>query len=70
MGIGGKKANVVVIGGGFTGLSAAYELARLGVAVTVLEKDDRLGGLAGSFEINGHRIEKFYHHFMNMSSNW
>ena len=31
------RANVVVIGGGFTGLSAALELATRGVSVTVLE---------------------------------
>jgi len=63
--IGGKKSNVVVIGGGFTGLSAAYELARRGIAVTVLEKDDEVGGMAASFEVNGARVDKFYHHFFN-----
>lgn len=65
MSVGSKKANVVVIGGGFTGLSAAYELARLGVAVTVLEKDDEVGGAAASFKVNGCRLDKFYHHFFN-----
>lgn len=65
MGVGGKKSNVVVIGGGFTGLSAAYELARLGVAVTVLERDDEVGGMAASFKINGCQLDKFYHHFFN-----
>jgi protoporphyrinogen oxidase len=60
-----EKRHVVVIGAGFTGLAAAYELARRGIKVTVLEKDNQIGGLAGSFEIDGHRIEKFYHHFFN-----
>jgi protoporphyrinogen oxidase len=60
-----KKRHVVVIGAGFTGLAAAYELARRGIKVTVLEKDDQIGGLAGSFKINGCHIEKFYHHFFN-----
>ena len=63
MGIGDKKANVVVIGGGFTGLSAAYELARLGIGVTVLESDDGVGGMGGSFKTNGCLLDKFYHHF-------
>lgn len=54
---------VVVVGAGFTGLSAAYELARSGVAVTVLEADATVGGLAGSFEVNGVHLEKFYHHW-------
>jgi protoporphyrinogen oxidase len=65
MGISDKKANVVVIGGGFTGLSAAYELARLGIGVTVLERDDEVGGIGGSFKTNGCRVDKFYHHFFN-----
>ena len=65
MGVGGKKSNVVVIGGGFTGLSVAYELVRRGVAVRVLERDDEVGGMAASFEVNGARVDKFYHHFFN-----
>ncbi len=65
MEVGSKKPNVIVIGGGFTGLSAAYELARRGVAVTVLERDEEVGGMAASFEVNGARVDKFYHHFFN-----
>jgi protoporphyrinogen oxidase len=53
----------VVIGAGFTGLSAALELARRGIPVTVLESEPEGGGLAGSFEVNGERLEKFYHHW-------
>jgi len=53
----------VVIGAGFTGLCAALELARFGLAVTVLESEAEVGGLAGSFEVNGERLEKFYHHW-------
>jgi len=63
--IGGRRANVVVIGGGITGLVAGYELARLGFPVTVLEKDEAVGGITGSFEVNGSRVDKFYHHFFN-----
>ena len=56
--------HVVVIGGGFCGLAAAYELARNGVRVTVLEQESEIGGLAGSFCVNGARnLEKFYHHW-------
>lgn len=53
----------VIIGGGFGGLSAAFELVRRGIDVTVLEADGEVGGLAGSFEVNGQRLEKFYHHW-------
>jgi oxygen-dependent protoporphyrinogen oxidase len=36
--------HVVVVGGGITGLAAAYHLMTLGVRVTLLEAADRLGG--------------------------
>ena len=58
-----SAARTVVIGAGFSGLSAAFELARHGHAVTVLEADPEVGGLAGTFEVNGQRLEKFYHHW-------
>ncbi|HKG32135.1 MAG TPA: NAD(P)/FAD-dependent oxidoreductase [Gemmatimonadales bacterium] len=57
------RSHVVIIGGGFTGLSAAWELSQRGFRVTVCESDDEVGGLAGSFEVGGTRLEKFYHHW-------
>ena len=58
----GESPHVVVVGGGFTGLSAAYELTRLGLDVTLFEKENTLGGLAGSFAVGDTSLEKFYHH--------
>lgn len=55
--------HVIIIGSGFCGLSAAYELSKHGIRVTVLERDSEIGGLAGSFQVNGVRLEKFYHHW-------
>ena len=46
-------AHVVVIGGGFAGLSAAVALAERGARVTVLEARPRLGGRASSFRDAG-----------------
>jgi len=52
-----------VIGAGVLGLTAALRLAERGHDVTVLERDDVPGGLAGSFEVApGIWLEKFYHH--------
>ena len=58
-----RKGHIVIIGGGFTGLACAYELGRNGFSTTVLERDPEVGGLAGSFLVNGVRLEKFYHHW-------
>jgi protoporphyrinogen oxidase len=57
----GEEPHVVVVGGGFCGLVAAYEVTKLGLRVTVLEEESDIGGLAGSFLINGAKLEKFYH---------
>ena len=44
---------VIVIGSGFSGLSAACYLAKSGCDVTVLEKHDSVGGRARKYEKNG-----------------
>ena len=36
---------VVIVGGGISGLSAAYDLARAGADCTILERQPRLGGV-------------------------
>jgi len=47
------KKDVIVIGGGFAGLSAACYLAKAGKKVTLLEKNSALGGRCRSFEAEG-----------------
>lgn len=61
----GKAPHVIIIGAGFCGLAAGYELSKRGVRVTMIEKDEEIGGLAGSFHVNGVRLEKFYHHWFS-----
>ena len=48
-----KAKKVIVIGAGFSGLSAASHLAKAGFQVTVLEKHDHAGGRARVFEQEG-----------------
>jgi len=59
------RGPIVIIGAGFTGLAAAYEITRRGIPVIILEKDDQVGGLAAGFQINNCQIERFYHHCFN-----
>lgn len=54
--------NIAIVGGGITGMAAADVLSRAGHSVTIFERDATIGGLAGSFEVNGTYLEKFYHH--------
>ncbi|MBI2431035.1 MAG: NAD(P)/FAD-dependent oxidoreductase [Candidatus Levybacteria bacterium] len=56
---------IAVIGAGFTGLSAAYHLAKKGHEVTIFEKDLNPGGLAIGFKTDNWEwsLEKHYHHW-------
>ncbi len=49
--------NVVIIGGGITGLAAAWELQKQGIEYTLLEASDRLGGKIVTERVDGFIIE-------------
>lgn len=56
---------VAIIGAGFAGLSAAYDLAKNGHEVNVYEAASQVGGLAAGFK-EPHwnwSVEHFYHHW-------
>ncbi len=55
----GKHADVLVIGGGINGVSTAFHLAREGVRVLLLEKDDIAAGPTG---YSGAIIRQHYSH--------
>lgn len=62
---GRSMKKVAIIGAGFGGMAAAYDLARAGHQVTVFEAGDHAGGLAAGFK-EPHwdwSVEKFYHHW-------
>ena len=58
--------DIIIIGGGYSGLSAALESSRSGFKVCVLEAQPNIGGLAEIFQFDdGIRAEKYYHHWFN-----
>ena len=75
---GDDALDVVIIGAGPAGLTAAHELARRGKTCTVLEADDTVGGISRTverdgwrFDIGGHRfftkvkaVEQFWHEIL------
>jgi len=56
---------IAIIGAGFGGMAAAYDLTRAGHQVTIFEAADFVGGLASGFKEPtwDWSVEKFYHHW-------
>lgn len=70
-----RGTRAVVVGGGIAGVAAATVLCERGVEVTLVEKEDRLGGRAGSASTElatGERVEMergfhaFFRHYYNL----
>ncbi len=53
--------SVGIVGGGILGLTSAYRLLQKGVRVALYERSPDLGGLVGSFDLDGTPADRFYH---------
>lgn len=54
----------IILGGGLAGLTAGYALARSGESVTLLERDNSVGGLAKTVHRGGFRFDLGGHRFL------
>jgi len=61
---------IVILGGGLTGLTAAYYLSQTNKDIVVVERGERLGGLAGGFKEKhwNWELERTYHHIFKNDS--
>lgn len=53
-----KQVDVVIVGAGMAGLTAAAYLTQANFKVALIEKDASCGGLLGSFFVDGHCFDK------------
>jgi protoporphyrinogen oxidase len=61
---------IAILGGGITGLTAAYYLSKKGHQITIIEKEMILGGLASGFKDKDWKwyLERTYHHLFASDS--
>jgi protoporphyrinogen oxidase len=57
----GDQKSIGILGGGITGLTAAFYFLRAGHRVTLIEAQPQLGGLATYFDFGPFCWDKFYH---------
>ncbi|MBL7197205.1 MAG: FAD-dependent oxidoreductase [Candidatus Omnitrophica bacterium] len=58
------STEIVIIGGGLSGLVLGYFLAKEKYKCIIIEKEDRLGGLSAVYRVDNFFIEYFYHYFL------
>jgi protoporphyrinogen oxidase len=54
---------IVVLGAGPAGMAAAWRLSQLGRAVTVVERDDAVGGMGKTVDVDGYAVDFGPHTF-------
>jgi protoporphyrinogen oxidase len=57
--------DILIIGAGPAGLTAAYELSKLGMRSTILEADDQVGGISRTVNYRGYRFDIGGHRFFS-----
>ena len=60
-----KENKVVIVGAGMAGLTAAAYLTRENYNVLLVDKNERVGGLVGTFESNGFSFDSGPRAFVN-----
>jgi protoporphyrinogen oxidase len=63
-----REQKVVIVGGGPAGLTAAYQLSKVGAKSVVLEKDLMLGGISRTVEYKGYHFDIGGHRFFTKVS--
>ena len=58
-----QKPKVVILGAGPAGISAAWRLTKLGYPVTVLERDDAVGGMGRTIKVGDYSVDFGPHTF-------
>jgi len=53
-----KRNRTLIVGGGITGLAAAYELTRLGAAGVLIDQQRKLGGVIQTEVVDGCVLEQ------------
>jgi protoporphyrinogen oxidase len=66
--MGAESMRVGIIGGGITGLTAAYRLESAGIKTTIIEAASDLGGLCRSYNFGPFHWDKFYHCILTSDS--
>lgn len=63
-----EKNKVIFLGGGPASLAGGLELARKGYLVTILEREDRIGGISKTINFKGYRFDVGGHRFFSKSA--
>lgn len=67
-----ENNSIIIVGGGITGLAAAYILSKTNDNIVLVERGEKVGGLLATFEVGGNKLEYYYHHFFTHDKeiNW